>query len=1022
MKRLFRYIAALTLLISLTSCVDDTFVDMPNRPLKPQNAICISGTVVPFDSKVVTTRANGNSNQPNDLYISGMTMFVFDNTGKLIEAYSNDRFNEDDRIPSSAVTIKEPNPTFMIDKTSYADNNIGIIASIDDGTASKYYFKTDEQSLAACEIYIVANLWHLFEGYAGSYVLKDIQSKTDLLNFVIQVDNTLAMPKHPTTGEWLGFPMIGTVSPDANGNPTTFDLRSEDESGKPVGMGNAVATIPMKKLFSKIDFRLKVKANQVIENGDMPQFEIDRVEVFNIPTLALMSAGQPIEGDLEPGKTDSPKDKWIQGYADTDGSDYQHNASIAAAATAKGVPLYQFMDSKTNPNMEDTNGSFTITNFNRTITTHDVSENPQYIEFGFYMPEHYVDPQYKTVPEPGENWTEAEKIAYYQQMKPMYMRQEGVNEKGERTYTERQKATFIRLHGHYTDHHGQIFAVSYDVYLGHNHTNDFNIERNCLLTNYLTITGITNHNQAGENTISLDHRVDVEEVGFTIAQEREALLDAHYEVRPVDITLSGGSSMVITIPADASTWISMESDRAPFENENYYCNKTDGRRVRKYFTTNLIGELNAELPDGPAGPNGTAAQTLTIENTDKDKANTYRVWFYIDENPNVYDPSGKGKQTFETGNYTVYTKDTDSPKKQFRDASIKFSYIVNDTARKETEIKFQQHNLWRVWNIAGTRFYDIEVEEEYLTNYAADSHYGETQNGMPWGLDGVPLSTEVKAFSVDQDHGDSSNIFEAIWILIQNIVEYVIENAVDENKPLYDFYNTSAEVEECRLTPNEGVNFFPYNGLGFTKKIIQTADVDDGIANLTLIGDPSSAVEYCYHKNKRDDEYGGMNVADIHWYLPAIDEIQEICAAAYAEFDGVFQNNFYWSSQPAYMKAKYTAYGVVLWGLFSVSRNGFLYHDNVNYARATRAKANADGSFDETSFATSAMDLQDNTYSQNSDDEYWTLREGENGVQMYPASNSWIDHVDEGYKNRTTDMCRIRSVYRSSENIKKGLQ
>ena len=985
MKQLFGYITVLCLIFFASSCADDFAVETPSFQ---GNGIRIVGAPEPYDNRVVTTRAN--SDMPDDLFISGMTLFIFDRNGDLIPAYLNRNFTQ--LSATSAITIKKSNPTFLIDKSSLADDYIGIIASLDGESSREFYFKSNDPNLAACEIYVVANLWHTFSANY-SEELKKIQTKADLLNYIIKIDNTLSMPKNPETGEWIGFPMIGTTAPNTNGTPTTFDLRAGG------GNANAVATIPMKKLYSKIDFYLSVKSNQIIENGDKPKFQIEKVEVFNIPTLARMDGHGVIDED---GNNDAA-------------SDYVNNAQLKAAAEAKGIEMYQFMDPSINDKVtaETCNGSFVITDFNRRTTQHDVSNNPSYIEFGFYMPEHYVQPATATIRPPvdEEKMTESEKSAYYQQMKPMCVRSATIDGDGVRSYSEVKKATFIRLHGKYTDHHGQIHSVAYDVYIGHNNSNDFNVERNCQLSNYLTITGITNNNQAGNGTISLDHRVNVADAGYVISQEREALLDAHFEVRPLDITLSGGSMMKITIPDGCKNWISVESDvAADARNEYLYCADSDNRRVRRYFTTNLISELNGYLTD----ENG--AEVLTLDNTaNANKSKTFRLWFYIDENPNVYDGEGKGKQSYETGDYTVSNL-------VYRNAVVTFSYQKNGVEEGRSEIKFQQHNLWRVWTLKGERFYDIEVEEEYLNNYASDAGYGETQNGMSWGLDGLEISSNVQAFTY-QTGDDGGNWFIAI---INWIVERIVNGGVDAIKPMYDFYNTAEEATSCGLTATEGSNYFPYNGYNFCNKIRTEAnsstDNNHHISQLYLNASPKSAVEYCYNKNKRGAD-GLVPDANNKWYLPAIDEIQEICTGAYDHFDGVFQKNFYWSSQPAYMKAKYKATGYIDLVLFKIpiTGYGFLYHDNINFARSTNAIAN-NGEFDDNSYSKSGMEVRDNNRMENRPnnetvDEYWTLEQGKDpGIKQATGELN----TDPGYKSRTTDMCRIRAVYRSSENIKRA--
>ena len=997
MKQLFGYITVLCLIFFASSCADDFAVETPSFQ---GNGIRIVGAPEPYDNRVVTTRAN--SDMPDDLFISGMTLFIFDSEGNLIPAYLNRNFTQ--LSATSAITIKKSNPTFLIDKSSLADDYIGIIASLDGESSREYYFKSNDPNLAACEIYIVANLWHTFSANY-SEELKKIKTKADLLNYIITIDNTLSMPKNPETGEWVGFPMIGTTAPDTNGNPTTFNLMAGG------GNANAVATIPMKKLYSKIDFYLSVKANQIIENGDKPKFQIEKVEVFNIPTLARMDGHGVIDEDVNNDAA----------------SDYVNNAQLKVAAEAKGIEMYQFMDPSLNDEMtgETCNGSFTITDFNRRITQHDVSNNPSYIEFGFYMPEHYVKPHIATIRPPIDeaNMTEAERSAYYQQMKPLHMRTATIDGDGVRTYSENKKATFIRLHGRYTDHHGQIHNVAYDVYLGHNNSNDFNIERNCQLSNYLTITGITNNNQAGDGTISLDHRVNVADAGYVVAQEREALLDAHFEVRPLDITLSGGSKMKITIPESCKDWISVESDdAAASRNEYLYCNNADHRRVRRYFTTNLISELNGDLDD----ENG--AEVLTLDNTaNVNKSKTFRLWFYIDENPNVYDKTGKGKQSFETGNYTVSNL-------EFRNAVVDFSYQKNGVEEGKSEINFQQHNLWRVWNNAGNRFYDIEVEEEYLNNYASDAGYGETQNGMPWGLDGVPLSNKYKAAFLENSSGSILG-----WILGLFGTDYDewLNGIISKSgiAPYYDFYLT-------RDSAPTGSTIRSYCGYTFSTEILTTLraqyaqgnDEKYKVDGIYLTENPKSAFAYCMHKNKRDAD---GKVAALNWYMPAIDEIEEIAMGAYDQFGGVFQDNLYWSSQPAYFNKilRLDRPVNIIISRYEEHQYGDYMDDDTGRARATKVvfdpthpSANTQGYVN----VSSAVSGTEGTYVVQIDQF--------RGNYIPPGQGTGYDGVGSGYVKNTnndnlceealtsydghkgnvprTESCRIRAVYRSSENIK----
>ena len=840
-------------------------------------------------------------------------------------------YNANQELVSSAVNIRKSTPTFLIDTSKY--DGTGIITSMDVGVDIRYY-DNNEDDLGACSIYIVANAYHFLQPYIdGNMDNEEIKSLDDLNNVLLNIDATLSMPKD-ANDNYIGFPMIGT-------HEGTFDLAYNTTTSN-----NDVANIPMKKIYSKILFSIQVNANQVVANGPTPKFTIDRAEVYNVPTKARMGA---YGGD----------------YINTVGDLYQ----------------YEYVDG--NPETE-TDKPFVLSDAdftNQTIyhtTSKEITmgkDSPDLIEFGFYMPEHRVTPKSSFGYPP--NIPDDLK---------QYYKPKGV---------EGQKATFVRIYGSYTDHNGLIKKVSFDIYLGQDNTDDFEIRRNQQLTNRLIITGLTNHKDAyGENqtNVSVDHRVTISDQGYNLYMEREAILDAHFEVRPLDVELQWGSAMKIVIPTAAQKWIALEGDdvaRSRVNSELYIDNTNPKQGVRKFFTSGLISELNGNnsgeiLLEHSSRKGGTSKDT-----------EYFRVWFYFDENPNVYDQTGAEKLSTESGDYTVNTT-------RYRLGAVNFYYAKDATDMPNTSaapiqvVNFQQWNLWRVWNKNNDRFYDIEHEEEYLNNYASNAGYTEKQNGMEWGLDGLQLSDTVKAFAANS--GGSDNRF---WNWILGLIDgYINDNM--QNPPQYDFYNTQKEATDCGLAGTTD-QYFPYNGYNYCKNIISKANASDKpnhhIGALWLSDSPKSAVEYCYNKNKRNSN-GIVEDKDLKWYLPAIDEIQDIAAAAFGEFEGVFQENFYWSSQPAYMLANWSA--TIYWlGFIPLSGSGKLYHDNVNYARATSAKAVSANNF---TYEPSGM---------TSSNEQWTFYE-EGDPKIIPATSTTID---PGYKPRTatkpTDLCRIRAVYRS---------
>lgn len=645
------------------------------------------------------------------------------------------------------------------------------------------------------------------------------------------------------------------------------------------------------------------------------------------------------------------------------------------------------------------NSPFVIENFNKKTISHSTSSTTDdVIEFGFYMPEHMVTPNTITYP----NNIDPDAKQYY---KPAGV---GQSRNGDGTTSAAKIATFVRIHGSYTDHNGQILGVSYDIYLGQNNYDDFTIKRNQLLNNKLIITGLTNHKDAypdAEGNISIDHRVEVSDRGFNLSMERTAILDAHFEVRPLDIELSPNSQMTITIPQEYRGWIAMEDDAAARSgvNSSLYVNTTKERKgVRKYFTNNLVSELNTALQS-----NNTKDVSITISNNESGATTTktFRIWFYIDENPNVYDKTGATTPNSDAdGTYTV-------SKEQYRVCPVKFKYMGTDkdgnTMTKDEKINFQQWNLWRVWN--GTRYYDIEHEEEYLNNYASDQQYGSTQNGMPWGLDGIQLSSKYDAFYAD---ASASNIFEWIGELIGWSKEKTVNasfSALDD-KPLYDFY-LSRDTSRPELTVRN------YSGRTFNEEIIEylfKAYGNYAITHLNgvrLVDDPESAIAYCYNKNKRNSD---GEVVSANWYLPAIDEIEDIALGAYDEFDAVFQGNLYWSCQPAYIYNELDAdlyrrrYYIV--GSFVDSGDnitGPYYLDDANRARATRVLMEngvpvglLDSGSDQKGTQGGIVYLDDN-------------QPANLPADQYAISNSTPYKGHPGNLNRTTDMCRIRAVYRS---------
>ena len=883
MKHLYRLILIIvSALTFFVSCMEEEAAFAPET-LRRGN-IQITAAVIDFDNKVVGTKALGSEENDESL-ITEMTMFIFDKAGNAITA---------------PVTIRDYNTkpdAFMI------EIGTGIIGTLNGQTLK--YDKTNPD-LEECSIYILANAEHYKKTDAlGNEVsvYSGISTLDELLAQTLPLEG-FEMPR--IAGKKAGFPMIGTAN-----DGTTFNLLNASQNQ------NTVATIPLRKLYSKVTVNILVHADQVVSK---PEFELLKWSVKNSPKQVAFGSSTTVTS-----------------YEDSGETKYATNQVIIHT------------DAIANPDPSSV------------------------MSFTFYMPEHLVSAEkessysYPTGTLPDEK----------QKFKPALL-------------GDGQKATYVLIEGIYTDHHGLVKQVAYRLYLGQNNYNDFKVIRNQHLINQVTIKGITNSTNAivpGQpDNISVDHRVDITNEGISIAMERETLIDAHFEFRPVDITLSPHSSLTVTIPESDRTWIAIEKSQPSGASH------VSGVGIRKYFTTDLISTLTTDDDSDVAGP------VLKYENN-TDSAQKYRFWLYVDENPNVYDKTGHGKFTGEGGAYTVGPTPS-------RKSKIVFEF-TDSQGTQTLNYNLVQRNLWRIWNgdwndqtSKPTRYYDIEYFEEYLYNYAADDPISAITDGMEWGLDGVQLSHIQKAAYVDNTKGILATILKLLGLSLEEIINRAISNS--DVTPYYDFYLTDDH-------PYAGITPRDYNGYVFNQEIITSltnlyndSGTSEGIKravnlNVLLDEDPASAIAYCYNKNKRLTSGDVDMNNDFHWYLPAIDEIEEITRHGYGDFD-VFQNKLYWSCQPAAENNDIYVYALRSegWGVYKA--------DDITRARATKIEmvdnipdnvsSGADGLFKRLNVTRSLVQ--------------WNY-----SVEVINKDISWDNH--QGNNPRTGCKNRARCVYRSGK-------
>ena len=689
-----------------------------------------------------------------------------------------------------------------------------------------------------------------------------------------------------------GFPMIGSVGDTFSEDLFDIDgkvliISPTNEKGELIAptVGaepTSTLNIPMKALYAKMNFTIEVRPDQVIE-GFAPNFKIESYQIVNVPN------------------------------------------SVDFSKTTNA----------------DVTSEIGVSSYSGVLPTNVVASGANKINFSFYLPENLLTPAttadkydypFLTKDEKGNKVLRTEDEKYRQRYKVKLL--------GSKSDGTLQPATNIVIKGTYSDHQQHTVNVTYTIYLGKDNYSNFDVQRNCEYNNSILIRGILNSEDGNgnindsENYISIDHRVNIEHIDpIIVSLRREVLLDSHFEVRPLRIRANADFKQTTTnVPThvrvavdDNTDWIRVErSGGSTFANtknskgESIYITE-DGpaNGKRRFFTYNLVSGKN------PNGGDDTSYGSLYNSTEEIVPINIAGecVWIYIDECTDEGDGVRSGTVTLSYGtlnNRGVFTE-------------------INSTDYPEIVYTFSQRKLFNVTGPSG-RTYNIEYEEEYLHNFDSQESYGQTEfEGMPWGLDGQQLSYE----------DDAMLIRGTLW---DGLINLIVKRGMN---PKYDFYNSTAEA------PDDD-NAHPYNGFEFCKRIIQVingyvsvngkklnGNSNDDIDILQLNEEPESAVEYCYNKNKRNDlgqvawqnqSENTTNTSNLNWYLPAIDEIEDIVMSEYVDPDNAvkktysrfieFQSQFYWSSQPAYYVYDWSYSGVY-------DSDGQFYIDALNNARST---------------------------------------------------------------------------------------
>lgn len=514
------------------------------------------------------------------------------------------------------------------------------------------------------------------------------------------------------------------------------------------------------------------------------------------------------------------------------------------------------------------------------------------VTFSFYLPERYLTPSttwnnYEYPFGKGDAIRDQDLI-YRQRFKPLLP-------------GDSQNATYVTLTGVFRDHQNHLYDVNYKIYLGEDNYGNFDVQRNREYFNYITIRGISatddmvDYDPTDNIPVSIDHRVDVERKSpVIISLRRETLLDSHFEVRPMRIRKSEevdnmdeliNAVKVEVVNATTTNWIRLERSfgvGTTAEGQDIYITNGVSAGKRKYFTYNLVNGLSVDGSTADTTNNTLVNSTSVV--VPLEEAGEC-IWIYVDENTAVGEEVRSGSLKVTCGTL---------------DASGNFTATTIDGTELSTDYTLSQHQLFPVTYNGNT--YNIEYEEEYLHNFDAEVEYGQTEdNGIAWGLNGVQLSHQYKAFFVEGSISDG-----------------IINTYVSRANLYYDFYLTR-DIDKTAATKRDNA------GYTFSNEIISY--VPSHFTPITMAEFPDNAVGYCYNRNKRKAD---GTIVSVNWYLPAIDEIENIMMGAYSDFL-VFQNKPYWSSQPSF----YRGYGIYQ-SLALADSRGDYYYDDTTSARATK--------------------------------------------------------------------------------------
>ena len=437
------------------------------------------------------------------------------------------------------------------------------------------------------------------------------------------------------------------------------------------------------------------------------------------------------------------------------------------------------------------------------------------------------------------------------------------------------RALAFRFTGNYVTYNGGTYEATYTLYLGANHTDDFKVKRNHQYKNDITIKGIVGHN------------------GNDIGAAGEYTLDARVNI------LEEGNDFYISILRernhDAHFCVTPMDVYFFHEGNKPTVEVILGEVDENGTVTNVPDWIGMERIPAENMEAGTVPDATKQDATGQWTAGNGKRKYFTKSLVSDLKVANGGKVIVDSNRDRIYFYIDENLELKDREATVTLIYKENDTEKRRRTLTLGQTHLLPVRMDDGSIIY-MEAYEEYLNHYDPLDKFGTEQiyDGLPWADAGTSLSSN----SIPRLYANKAEA----WGLV------TATNPYAEPQNIY------------------------FDGHPYTAFILERM----GQIDMKLNDTPVSAFQYCFNKNKRNNDgmvnvsYGFANVNDEYyvisndtkWFLPGITQMEKALTEYYPTFEE-FQNYFYWSASAG--KKRETS-------IFGTS-----YPQDSRYARATKA-------------------------------------------------------------------------------------